>query len=451
MAPENSQQDWYQRSPEGYTVCIFGRVGSGHKPELNRVNWGSEAYECSQGYAYLKEHIRILKAKGNGKIPNLGLFAYLYIALAIFQQQSAVEFEELGSTFFTSIDLLEAIEAKFKTGLNVRDIHFTGVELSDWFSDMALALHSGYKISQFKELTQTPDNGMPKVAYNWVVANYACTSTEEFVEWVTKSRFTVCGAWFSLGAETHGDALGKRLVFFDLKAFVEQLMKLGYTVCSIRDHVMRNLHGEYRQLVFAAHNLGEEKITAFESRLASIAGEGIVALDLHRSVSLDVTKATKLSGGGIHLRKKADNATMSGTEFDWGGIDLYESMAQHAELAGNAVDAAAARALCASWLLLKKWDSLMAKCPRICLYGAGKYTHKLLDVLSGYNRPLPLVIWDDVPHVSETHGIRVQQTPTSFPSDIEVVVLGSDTFQERMRSRLSVLSGVMPEIVDLSH
>ena len=95
MSLEDSNHEWDQNNSDAYTVCLFGRVAVGSKPELNSVVWGKDAYECYQGYSYLKEHIRVLKEKDNSTISPINFFAYVYIALSVLQQKRFVEFQEL--------------------------------------------------------------------------------------------------------------------------------------------------------------------------------------------------------------------------------------------------------------------------------------------------------------------------------------------------------------------
>lgn len=83
------------------------------------------------------------------------------------------------------------------------------------------------------------------------------------------------------------------------------------------------------------------------------------------------------------------------------------------------------------------WNEIFQKHSRVVIYGAGKFTRKMLGIFVRYGVQLPLVIWDDNPVLNELSGVKVLKTPDKFShSDADAIVLGTDTFMAEMRERL---------------
>ena len=100
-------------------------------------------------------------------------------------------------------------------------------------------------------------------------------------------------------------------------------------------------------------------------------------------------------------------------------------------------------------IILNNWQELCIKHGQPVLYGAGKFTANFLNILRKEMLPMPEVIWDDCPKISELYGVPVIKTPDVFPPDVGVIVIGSDTYQKKMTARLKLIPGVAPVIIDL--
>jgi|GEM_PF-4978913 len=97
--------------------------------------------------------------------------------------------------------------------------------------------------------------------------------------------------------------------------------------------------------------------------------------------------------------------------------------------------------------LAKLWRESVRGMDWVALFGAGKYSRRILDVLREQNLPMPGVIWDDNPPPDSVSGIPVTRTPDRFPDGRGIVMLGTDTFQREMRRRLASVRGKKPRIV----
>jgi|GEM_PF-1261986 len=95
-----------------------------------------------------------------------------------------------------------------------------------------------------------------------------------------------------------------------------------------------------------------------------------------------------------------------------------------------------------------RWSGIAATKGALILYGAGKFSLSLLELLERQGLRKPDVIWDDCPSTRNLLGIPVEMTPESFPAGVGTVVLGTDCMQHRMRRRLNALAGPRPHIVE---
>lgn len=99
--------------------------------------------------------------------------------------------------------------------------------------------------------------------------------------------------------------------------------------------------------------------------------------------------------------------------------------------------------------IISRWTQIAERHKRLILYGAGKFSLRLLLELRKRSLRMPDVIWDDLPQVNTLIDVPVEKTPVSFPENINPVVLGTDTYQKKMVVRLKQISGTLPLIIDL--
>jgi len=106
--------------------------------------------------------------------------------------------------------------------------------------------------------------------------------------------------------------------------------------------------------------------------------------------------------------------------------------------------------LAAKARIYQRWLRIQEDYDQIVVYGAGKYSRKLIATIQSESLRLPALIWDDDPKTDNLDGIPVIKTPEKFDGKVEVVVLGTDSFQANMRRKLAGIPGKKPRIVDVS-
>ena len=153
---------WYKEKPSSHTVLLFGEIFEDDLPQSVILHLGQDAYEGYQIFIYIKELLRVRQTDYLCWSP---AFEFLYVAMVIlskskkipfFTKNKKIRFEEIGSTFFSSIDKLAKIESRYLEGVNLKNTWFYGVEVSQIFSDIAVEMHSGYHLSHYHRVSQIP-------------------------------------------------------------------------------------------------------------------------------------------------------------------------------------------------------------------------------------------------------------------------------------------------------
>lgn len=248
--------EWYGGQPNSHTVLIFGEIFEDKPPQSVLMHLGKEAYEGYEIFVYLKELIRVWKTDYICWSPG---FEFLYAAIRVLthnqsrygwfyqikkqlkgaaEPQNQLVFEEIGSTIFATIDKLNKIESIYKEGIDLHKIDFYGIEISQFFSDVAHALHKNFQITHYKKVSDLPKQISTHVGRSYQATSYAFTSTQEFADWICRLRFSLNGAWFNPKAgEVLNTVCGKRTILFDLDRMIQILNQRGYQVCLISSDI----------------------------------------------------------------------------------------------------------------------------------------------------------------------------------------------------------------------
>ncbi len=92
---------------------------------------------------------------------------------------------------------------------------------------------------------------------------------------------------------------------------------------------------------------------------------------------------------------------------------------------------------------------LQAQGRTYAVYGAGKVTRRLLELVRAQGLPPPVCILDDQPAASALDGIPVMRLADAAVPPADEIALGSDTFQDTMRARLQAQFGAAVRPLDL--
>lgn len=232
-----NEKEWFKCIPESATTLIFGEVFENRGPITTQVLFGQRAYEAFQVFVYLEQLLEVRNRPSY--ICWTPSFHMLYCgAVAV----SAKRVVEIGSTLFATVDKLKKLDRKFLPKL--RNIEYVGIEVSDFFCQVAMALHPNDRISHFRSINDVP--GGNSVSRNYQSSSYAFETTENMVEAMTKSEFGLHGIWFSTSDETEiRYVLGKRLTLFSIRDTVRLLIERGYKVKWVSRDLADRL-GEYK-------------------------------------------------------------------------------------------------------------------------------------------------------------------------------------------------------------
>lgn len=356
--------NWYQKDPEEYTITLFGQVSPNQSPKFLRALYGKQAYECAVGYEYLNQMIEgRIQHSPRDIINGTPYFPYVYLALKTFGDQRC-EFIELGSSLFFSIERILAHEKECKLGLHIDRIDFIGIELSDFFSGLASLLHENQTISHYKDWREVPSSMTNRVAYSWCVPNYAFDNAEDYLQWLTQSRFTYCALYCSKKEAFWGTFAGKRCLFFDAGEIERQLRSRGNTMCNIDSRTLSCGDFQFYDLRFICHNLSDEELMIFE--------ENRKKLNIPLYKDIDLKAGFKIPGGidagetriiseqhFLNTPYQNNEQSDESNEFNWTYPELYSSLGDHLNELGQRRKAEA---------LLRKKETLFRndppeKCP----------------------------------------------------------------------------------------
>ena len=195
----------------------------GKFPVIRDLKLGFEAYERYQLAAYFSEIIEIRKN------PEFVESRKLFPQVAkLIQAMSAVEFFELGSTLFASIDKV----AKCVGNQQSQSINYYGVEPSKLLREAAEIIHPNHHIIHYNssELAHFPDVDK-SVHRSYQASSYAFCSVSELVNWVSRFGATQDGIWFSTD-DRDGTAyfLGSRVTTFSFSQFCKAMKNEGFNI-----------------------------------------------------------------------------------------------------------------------------------------------------------------------------------------------------------------------------
>ena len=134
---------------------------------------------------------------------------------------------ELGSSLFEMVDGLDLVRSYAKNNdSSLPDIDpsifkYTGVEISNLLNDAARDLHKEYNMNLIESTNDAV--GPFDILYDRSVTNYAFDSAKDVASFVNKSECALLNIFLSKGETFISSRLGKRLTYFSLEEFVEEL------------------------------------------------------------------------------------------------------------------------------------------------------------------------------------------------------------------------------------
>lgn len=252
--------------PTGSTgVLILGEVFADKKPQFIQPFFGDDAYEIVTVAGYMRE---LLMVRNTDYLCSSQGFRYFYPVLSFLSKTNqTVRFEEIGSTLYSTIDKIRKSEREFgKLGFN--SISFYGIEVSDLLINSAIALHPDEKIHHFKTWGEIPLEPSLAVGRSYQATSYAFKSTVEFANWLTRFRFSVHGAWFSMdGPEKKIRVLSNDATLFNLDLLTALLNERGHRLYIISSQRYKMTEDSYVLSWFVVENFSDVERSALADHL----------------------------------------------------------------------------------------------------------------------------------------------------------------------------------------
>ena len=163
---------------------------------------------------------------------NVGKLCALAVASKTASSKDGVSFFELGQTLFGCIDTMEFCQKLIKhlkpdfNAVNLREVNWWGVDISDFFNRLSVMMHSHYQLHTFNDSKHL--NGVKDVFFaKGVTMLYAIRNMEQLIDLMNSARIGVFDYSFAMNQE-HDVIIGsgKLVKYLKLKDFLDQLKKL---------------------------------------------------------------------------------------------------------------------------------------------------------------------------------------------------------------------------------
>ncbi len=326
-----TEHPWYQTSPDGYTALLLARVRTDGRPDYVIPHFGQDAYENYAASLYFRELYRALDGDAICWSPG---FPYIYAGIKVLMERHPhVRVVEVGSTLFAAIDKIRKCERRFGPLPSEARLSFRGIEISDFFNRIARSIHPGESITFGKHYTEPTTEHAVDVGRCYQASSYAFATTDQFVDWVARTRFSVQGAWFNPdGADHTTCAMGKRLTLFHYDRFVEGLAARGIRVHHVHSDRYTLHGGAFIASWLVTEQFDDDERDAFARLCVATAGlntEGVVHAD--RSWSSEAVRAITDAGphsGGIDPDDPPQSLRFPLT-FDFGSRGLEAKFGEH--------------------------------------------------------------------------------------------------------------------------
>lgn len=214
-------------------MLLFAGIDENGVPKDALAHFGHEAYEAYMVAPYVRELMDVRQiADRICWSPN---FEYLHDAIVALRK---VQFEELGSTLFSTIDKIDKLNRLRKVSPSVS---YVGIEVSKILMDLAVGLHPNADLKHFQRWQDAPiDDNI--ISRSYQSTSYAFKTTKQLVEWIARAKVGIHGVWFSLSGERTIDMVGNPATLFDPVEFEKLAFHAGLSVKVIKSEIYS--HGD---------------------------------------------------------------------------------------------------------------------------------------------------------------------------------------------------------------
>ncbi len=164
-------------------------------------------------------------------------FEWLYAAMATVGE-TPIQFEELGSTLFSTIDKFEKLDRRYQAAGQTLQLAYAGIEVSQLLIDLATALHHDANLTHFSNWQEIPVTKANILARSYQSTSYALRTTEELFAWFSRAKFGIHGVWWSIdGSEQELSMAGNRVTLFDPDKFKRMALEAGFELTVIKSEL----------------------------------------------------------------------------------------------------------------------------------------------------------------------------------------------------------------------
>ena len=314
-------------------LLLFAQIESGQAPRIFPPLWGKTAYERFQIPVYLDELQSLRESAAVELTPE---FLALACGVEILSRtRPTLDFEELGSTLFSSIDKLEILFRTHHLNADLKVVRFCGIEVMPLMVWLAGALHAGYDVAHHGHVTQVSRKS-PRITRCYQASSYAFASTEELIEWTATSAISGQGVFFSRGeSDERVDLMGNPLTLFSLPAFHAGMTRRGFNLIPLRGNALSydNLV-ECDEIFFLAHHLDGKERQEVGDQYARLKAPGDVPIDWGGHASVEALRPARLSRSKASgFRRVASNPSSDPT-LNFSDPVLFEGFVESLALAG---------------------------------------------------------------------------------------------------------------------
>lgn len=243
-------------------ISLWGLVLlNGEKPQIRSVRAGQQGHDSALSYYYLRELMDLRsmqemlgKLKGSAGWPKtyedrVRIFKkiqgdligpihdeifYIFHPLSILANalgDDGIDFVELGSTFFSSIEKLKIFGDLADLSVDRSKIHYSAIDNSRFFLQGSKLFHPEDNVTYYSDFRAWKPAARRSIMLSRIVAGYAVENTRELASWSSQfDAFHLIEVANGGEGEYVSQKNGMRQVFLDLPQFTADLRDRGVTL-----------------------------------------------------------------------------------------------------------------------------------------------------------------------------------------------------------------------------
>jgi hypothetical protein len=223
-----TEQEWTDSDFQAVACTLYGYVSETHSG-LHSLFLGKQAYERFLDSYYLED---LLGIRYYQRAPEK-FYYMLYLALLYFRRaKGRLDLTELGATLWSTIDKIEYCHRRLRLDLNLGEVEWVSIELSDYFRRLSELLHPNCDLTFYDRWERFLRRDCA-VAFSHLVTPYAFHDEDSVTSWLQRFGFCLWVNDFTLDATRHLRVNGKRWTLLPLRSMLTRLRNAGMEICYI--------------------------------------------------------------------------------------------------------------------------------------------------------------------------------------------------------------------------